>query len=113
MTKRFLTMLSLLMMCAVLTAKSGVNYYGGRKETYYNLRMDRVVKNAKDKGHSGEYWVRADGVKMFGTWVIIASDYETYPYGSIVETSLGHGIVLDTGEFAKSNKQQIDIAVSW
>ena len=97
-----------------LNAYDGVNHYNGRKETYYNLKMDRVVENAQKHGIYGAYWEREDGVKMYGHYVIIAAPFDVYPYGTIVEsTSLGDAIVLDTGEFAKTNKQQIDIAVAW
>ena len=97
-----------------LNAKKGVNYFEGRKETYYNLPMERVVKNAKNKGIYGEYWEREDGAKMLGGFVIVAADQKQHPYGSTVLTSLGYGIVLDSGEFTKTYKgDQIDIATTW
>lgn len=97
-----------------LNAYDGVNYYNGRKETYYNLPMKRIVEKAKAKGIYGEYWIREDGVKMFGHYVMIAAPFDVYPYGTIVEgTSLGDAIVLDTGGFAEKNKSQIDVAVDW
>lgn len=98
----------------VLTAYKGVNYNSsGNKETYYNLNMEVIVSNAQNNGIQGEYWVRDDGAKMYGDYIIVAADYSTYPYGTTVETSLGTGIVLDTGEFAASNPNQIDIATVW
>ena len=97
-----------------LNAYDGVNHFNGRKETYYNLPMQRIIDKAKNKGIYGEYWVREDGVKMYGHYVIIAAPFDVYPYGTIVEaTSLGDAIVLDTGGFAEFNKQQIDIATAW
>lgn len=96
-----------------LTASSGVNYYGDQKETYYNLNMGRVVVNAQNAGIEGEYWVREDGAKMLGDYVIVAANQDVYSYGSTVETSLGTGIVLDTGEFAVNNPTQVDIATDW
>ena len=96
-----------------LTASGGVNYYGEQKETYYNLNMSRVVDNAKSAGVEGEYWVREDGVKMMGDKVIVAANQDLYPYGTIVNTSLGEGIVLDTGTFASGNPTQVDIATDW
>lgn len=96
-----------------LTASSGVNYYGEQKETYYNLNMSRVVDNAKNAGVEGEYWVRDDGVKMMGDKVIVAANQDLYPYGTTVDTSLGEGIVLDTGTFATGNPTQVDIATEW
>ena len=97
-----------------LTKKGGVYYHDGIKETYYNLKMDRVVKRAKEKGVvEGEYHVSEDGVKCIGDYVIVAAPYETWDYGTCVMTSLGKGIVIDTGKFAETNKCQIDIAVAW
>lgn len=98
----------------VLTKKGGVNYYEGHKETWYDLDMSRIVKKAKDKGVPGDYWENENGLKMYGRFVIVAADFETHPYGSVVLTSLGvPGMVLDTGAFAKANPTQIDIAVNW
>ena len=96
-----------------LTASGGVNYHGEQKETYYNLNMEQVVTNAQEAGIQGEYWVREDGVKMYGEYVIVAANLDVHPRGSTVETSLGTGIVLDTGGFATENPTQIDIATDW
>ena len=97
----------------VLTASNGVNYYGNQKETYYNLNMDGVISIAQSQGIEGEYWVRDDGCKMYGDYIIVAANLDTHPRGSLVETSLGTGIVLDTGSFAESNPHHIDIATDW
>lgn len=59
------------------------------------------------------YWVRDDGVKMLGQYVIVAANYEIRPRGTIIESSLGLAIVCDTGGFAKRNPTQLDIAVTW
>ena len=97
-----------------LTKRGGVFYHDGIKETYYNLNMKRVVKRAKDAGVvEGEYNVREDGVKCIGKYVIVAAPYDTWDYGTCVMTSLGIGVVLDTGAFSETNKNQIDIAVDW
>lgn len=96
-----------------LTKQAGVNYYGEQKETYYNLNMSRVVSNAQGNGLDGDYWVREDGVKMYGDYVIVAANQDVHPYGSTVETSMGTGIVLDTGGFASGNPTQVDIATDW
>lgn len=96
-----------------LTAKKGVNYYSDQKETYYNLNMNGVVNNAHNNGIEGEYWVREDGTKMFGEYVIVAANQDVHPYGTTVDTSLGTGIVLDTGGFAANNPTQVDIATTW
>lgn len=50
---------------------------------------------------------------MYGPFVIVAADWNVHPYGSIVNTSRGIGIVLDTGDFAKADNELIDIAVTW
>lgn len=96
-----------------LTPSGGVYYGPTGKETYYNLNMNGVVSNAQAQGIQGEYWVREDGVKMYGDYVIVAANLDTHPRGSTVETSLGTGIVLDTGGFAASDPNQVDIAVDW
>ncbi len=101
-----------------LTAYLGVNYntpHGG-KETYYNLPMENVVKTMRELGYDQNnypYWERDDGAKMLGSYVIVAANLKTYPRGTIVESSLGSAIVCDTGEFAKQNRYQLDIATNW
>lgn len=97
----------------VLNARNGRIQGPSGEETYYNLNMNRVVSNMHNMGFEGEYWVRDDGVKMFGDYVMVAADLDVHPRGSLVETSLGTGIVCDTGEFAKTNHHQLDIATSW
>ena len=95
--------------------KSGGIYYGpSGKETYYNLDMNGVVSNAQNMGIEGEYWVREDGCKMYGDYIICAADLNVYPRGSLVESSLGTCIVLDTGGFATNGSGvALDIAVNW
>lgn len=88
-----------------LTRSGGVNYHNGVKETYYNMNMSGVIANAKRMGISGDYWVRGDGVKMYGDYVIVASQQ---PKGTKVSTSLGNGLVLD---YCPAGTQ--DIATSW
>ena len=44
---------------------------------------------------------------------MVAANLDLRPKGTILDTSLGKGIVCDTGSFAKTNKTQIDIAVTW
>lgn len=99
---------------AKLNKRDGVNYYKGTKETYYNLNMKRIYERAdRNFGSHHKKWIRDDGVKCYGPYVIVAAPLDIHPYGSIIETSLGEGIVLDTGAFAETNKDQIDIAVDW
>ena len=96
-----------------LTRSKGVNYYGDQKETWYNMDMSNIVRYAASNGIPGEYWVRDDGCKMLGDYIILACNRDIYPYGTLVETSLGTGISLDTGGFASHNPYQVDIAVNW
>lgn len=97
----------------VLTARKGVNAGPTGKETYYNLPMGGVINIMRNMGYTDEYWVREDGVKMFGDYVMVAANLSVFPRGSIVPTSLGLGRVCDSGGFAESNPTQLDIAVTW
>lgn len=83
------------------------------KETYYNLNMDGVVAIMRRMGNDDEYWVRDDGCKMLGDYIMVAADLDIHPRGSLVDTSLGKAIVCDTGTFTEPNPNQIDIAVTW
>lgn len=96
-----------------LTPSGGVHNGPSGLETYYNLPMEKVIEQARNFGIEGEYWVRDDGVKMYGDYVILACNRDVHPMGTLVETSLGTGISLDTGGFAAGNPTQCDIAVSW
>lgn len=102
---------------SVLTEEGGVNYYNGIKETYYNLDMSYVVELMRYEGYSEEDYPYSvsdeNGCKMLGNYIMVAANLDRYPKGTIVETSLGMGIVCDTGEFAVSNPNQFDIAVTW
>ena len=97
----------------VLSKGRGVNYGPSGKETYYNLNMSGVVNIMRGMGNTDEYWVREDGCKMLGDYIMVAANLDLHPRGSIVETSLGEGIVCDTGGFAQNNPTQLDIAVTW
>ena len=96
-----------------LTPSGGVHNGPSGLETYYNLPMEKVIEQARNFGIEGEYWVRDDGVKMYGDYVILACNRDVHPMGTLVETSLGTGISLDTGGFAEGNPNQCDIATSW
>lgn len=97
----------------VLTRSKGVNQGPSGKETYYNLNMSGVVRIMRSMGNQDEYWVREDGAKMLGNYVMVAANLNVHPRGSLVETSLGTGIVCDTGGFAAHNPTQLDIATAW
>lgn len=96
-----------------LTPASGVFEFEGHTETYYNLDMSVVVSVAQSRGIAGEYHVRSDGAKMIGDYIMVAACYDVHPYGSLVNTSLGMGIVVDTGAFTAWNAGNVDIAVTW
>lgn len=100
----------------VLTPAAGrINGPSGQ-ETYYNLPMEGVIRNMRDLGFDEvnyPYAVRSDGVKTFGGYVMVAANLAIRPKGTIVATSLGAGIVCDTGGFALVNSTQLDIAVAW
>ncbi len=100
----------------ILSKSKGVVNGPSGKESYYNLNMTGVINSMRRMGYTEEeypYWVREDGVKMLGNYVIVAANYEIRPRGTILESSLGFAIVCDTGGFAKTNPTQIDVAVSW
>ena len=104
------TVISKLLIAAVLTAGLGKVTYQGHVETWYDLPMQKVVQRAQNMGIPCEYWVRVDGVKMFGPWVIVAAHPSKIRY-TRVQTSLGEGIILDTHEMP--NEELIDIATEW
>lgn len=97
----------------VLSARAGVNYGPNGKEVYYNMDMSTRVELLRDMGLAGDYWVRADGCKMFGSYIMVAANLTERPLGTVLETSLGTAIVADTGGFAAKNPTMLDIAVNW
>lgn len=99
-----------------LTKSGGVFAGPSGKETYYNLPMGRVISNMRNLGYDVEtypFYVREDGAKMLGEYVMCAAELGSRPKGTILETSLGMAIVVDTGSFAYSNPTQIDLCVNW
>ena len=98
-----------------LNKRDGVNYFNGQKETYYNLPMDKIFQKADANfGKHHKKYVREDGVWCYGPYVVLAVPFDVYPYGTTdIPTSLGPGIALDTGTFAITNKNQVDVAVTW
>ena len=109
----------------VLNEQNGRIQGPNGEETYYNDgTYESLVRNMKAKGHVAETdysWVRSDGVRMLGNYVMVAADINRSnighkglrPLGTIYETSLGIAIVCDTGGFALKNPTQTDIYVSW
>ena len=110
----------------VLTKSMGRNKNSpSGEETYYNMDMANCVHtldmHCKGKAEYGlsstaHYWVRSDGVKMYGdkngiSYVLCAANLAIRPKGTIVKTSLGPGIVCDTGSFVATHPYNLDIAV--
>lgn len=98
---------------SVLCKKRGAIQGPNGRETYYNLDMTGVLKIMNDLGYEGTYWVREDGVKMFGDYIMCAADLNIHPRGSLVESTLGMCMVCDTGAFAIEGNTKLDIAVNW
>lgn len=72
-----------------LTAASGVNWYNGRKETYYS-------SNVLYHYRTSEWWVDSEGFYRTteGYYVVAASDMSQ---GTVFTTSKGAAMVLDSG----------------
>ena len=100
-----------------------IPYYNGPsgKEDYVNISVSYILDNAYYHGYDEKeysYWENEYGLQMFGSYIIVASDYDIHPYGSIVQTSLGEGIVLDTGSSVTTScdtyyTHDIDIYTNW
>ena len=97
----------------VLNSINGTIMGPSGKETYYNLDMSGIIEIMRSMGNQDEYWVRSDGCKMLGDYIMCAANLDVHPRGSLVESSLGTCIVCDTGGFAAYNPNQLDIAVTW
>lgn len=101
---------------SILTKEIGRNMGPAGRETYYNLPMQGCINKMRELGYSEEeypYWVRDDGAKMLGRYVMIAANWKIRPLGTILETSLGWSIVVDTGDFVAEFPYGVDIAVDW
>ena len=96
-----------------LSKSAGVFNGPSGKESFYNMNMSNVVNAMRARGNNARYWVREDGVKMLGDYVMVAANLYIRPKGTLLPTSLGMGIVVDTGSFASRNPTQLDIATAW
>ena len=99
-----------------ITKERGGCYGPSGQETYYNLYMGNCVNYMRELGYSEEeypYWVRDDGAKMLGLYVMCAANWKIRPKGTIIPTSLGDAIVVDTGEFVTDYPYNVDIATDW
>lgn len=96
-----------------LNPYDGVFYGPSGKESYYNMDMSHVVELMQAAGYDMRYWIRKDGVKMLGNYVMVAADLSIRPKGTVLDTSLGSAIVCDTGEFIYKDRYALDVAVAW
>lgn len=100
-----------------LTKRGGVFYGPSGKEKYYNLTMSKCIDTMRRTGEYPEeeypVWVRQDGVKMFGEYVMCAMNIYVHPLGDKVDLSLGKGIVVDHCPAAVNGLCAVDIAVTW
>lgn len=99
-----------------LTKSGGVFSGPSGREKYYNLPMGRCISIMRDKGYDVDeypYWIREDGCKMLGCYVMCASNNSYRPKGTILETSLGMAIVVDSCAAASSEPTLLDMCVDW
>lgn len=97
----------------VLTKSKGVNYGPLGRETYYNLPMQGVINIMRRSGYDAErfpYWVREDGVRMLGDYIMLAGRVGQFERGTIVRCSLGDGMICDYGYLEWNG---VDVAVTW
>lgn len=92
-----------------LTASAGSNTYyakDGRctRETWCDLDPSNLANLMRKQGIDLDFWIREDGVYMYGDYVMVAADIPhmggarqeaEYRKGDLVETSLGTGMVVD------------------
>lgn len=75
-----------------------------------------MVGYMRELGYSEDdypYWVRDDGVQMFGEYVVVAADPSIYYYGDLIPTSLGMGMVCDLGGVGEEWYEYVDIGTIW
>lgn len=97
----------------ILTKSKGVNYGPLGRETYYNLPMQGVIRIMRNAGYSESefpYWVRGDGVRMLGDYIMLAGRVGQFDRGTIVQCSLGEGMICDYGHLEWNG---LDVSVVW
>ena len=85
-------------------------------ESYCQMDPNEFVQNLRDIGMDEEHypvWVRYDGMKMFGPYVICAANLEEHPIGSIVQGKFGEYIVVAATAEAQQIPEILKIAVDW
>lgn len=101
-----------------INKKMGINNGPSGFETYYNLKMGGIFRWFGEElapYTAEDMWVNDQGIKMLGPYVMVASDLKNRPRGSLINTSVGMGIVVDyNGHINISgNWTDLDIAVTW
>ena len=90
--------------------------FEGHTESFYNtIFIGDAISRANELLETDyNVVVREDGVATFGGYVIVAADYTVHPYGSIINTSQGEGMVLDSlnGEYWH-DYERVEIATTW
>lgn len=87
----------------VLTKAGGVNYYNGKRETWYSQK----VLPGGGLNIPGRHVAKDGTVRDADGYICVASS--DLPYGSTVETSLGMGKVYDSG----CAPGTVDLYVNW
>lgn len=104
-----------------LTASAGSNKYYGKdgrctKETWCDLDPRNLATLMRKQGIDLDFWIREDGVYMYGDYVMVAADIPhmdgtqqeaEYRKGDIVETSLGTGMVVDLCGMAENVRKGV------
>lgn len=97
-------------------------YYGFKRyngpsgtEDYYNCYMDNVIRIMRSEYPEDEYpyWIRQDGCKMLGDYIICSADHELYERGDVIDTSLGKAIIVEFNGVSNSNTADVWIATAW
>lgn len=100
-----------------LTRSKGIVTFNGHRETWYSLPMQGVVRIMRNCGFdeaSYPYSVCDNcGCKLLGDFIMLAADTYKIERGTLVETSLGTGIVADHCGRSEKESDLFDIAVNW
>lgn len=110
-----------------LTGGAGFIKYTGAdgrltKETWCDLNPNNLAKIMReDHGIELDYWIREDGVYMYGDYVMVAADIPhmdgteqeaQYRKGDLVQTSLGTGMIVDLcgmAELTRKGRTDVDV----
>ena len=99
---------------SVINKSNGVVMGPHGRETYYNLPMGGVISIMRGLGNRDKYWIRSDGCKMLGNYIMVAAKVDaTHKRGRIIKCSRGFAIVCDTGSFLSKYPNGVDVAVNW